>query len=121
MGFGCVADARHGIRGSVDKIVADRPQPLLDAEQAAALLNVPKTWVLAEARANRIPHVRLGRYVRFVGDELETWWLSRANGPWRSNGAAAAHARAVTPCDASDSCDTVGHIKVMSRLREKAS
>jgi excisionase family DNA binding protein len=62
------------------------PPALLDAEQAAELLRVPKTWVLAEARADRIPHVRLGRYVRFVGSELEAWWLSRASGPWRSRG-----------------------------------
>ena len=37
---------------------------LLDAQQAAALLNVPATWIAAEARARRIPHIRLGRYVR---------------------------------------------------------
>ena len=29
---------------------------LLTAAEAAALLSVPKSWVLAEARANRIPH-----------------------------------------------------------------
>lgn len=39
---------------------------LLDAKEAGALLNVPASWVLAEARADRIPHVRLGRYVRFA-------------------------------------------------------
>ena len=47
-----------------------RPR-LVDAAAAAEILGVPKTWVLAEARADRIPHVRLGRYVRFepeVGD-----------------------------------------------------
>ena len=38
---------------------------LLNAKEAGALLNVPHTWVLAEARSDRIPHVRLGRYVRF--------------------------------------------------------
>jgi excisionase family DNA binding protein len=59
--------------------------PLLDAKGAAALLNVPATWVLAEARADRIPHVRLGRYVRFDAGELQAWWLSRRRGPWRSN------------------------------------
>src|SRR4051794_21777306 len=62
---------------------------LLDAKGAAAQLNVPATWVLAEARADRIPHVRLGRYVRFDAAELEIWWRSRARGPWRTNGAAA--------------------------------
>jgi excisionase family DNA binding protein len=68
-------------------------EPLLDAKGAAALLNVPATWVLAEARADRIPHVRLGRYVRFDAAELQTWWQSRRRGPWRSHGTAAETAR----------------------------
>jgi len=54
---------------------------LLTAEQASELLNVPKTWVLAEARADRIPHVRLGRYVRFEAKALEQWWAQRRRGP----------------------------------------
>ncbi len=69
--------------------------PLLNAEQAADLLNVPASWVLAEARAERIPHVRLGRYVRFDAEELAAWWQTRARGPWRDRGAAAARARGV--------------------------
>jgi excisionase family DNA binding protein len=68
---------------------------LLNADQAAALLNVPASWVLAESRADRCPHVRLGRYVRFDADELEAWWRSRARGPWRDRGAAAAEAKRV--------------------------
>lgn len=54
---------------------------LVTAAQAAHLLGVPKTWVLAEARADRIPHVRLGRYVRFEPVQLETWWQARRRGP----------------------------------------
>jgi excisionase family DNA binding protein len=54
---------------------------LLNAKQAGELLNVPASWVLAEARADRIPHVRLGRYVRFEADELREWWRARARGP----------------------------------------
>jgi excisionase family DNA binding protein len=70
--------------------IDDSPGPsatiasLLDAKGAGALLNVPATWVLAEARADRIPHVRLGRYVRFDAAELQIWWHSRRRGPWRS-------------------------------------
>jgi excisionase family DNA binding protein len=56
-------------------------EQLLNAEQAAELLNVPHTWVLAQARADRIPHVRLGRYVRFHRDELLAWARSRQRGP----------------------------------------
>lgn len=54
---------------------------LLTAEEAAELLAVPKTWVLSEARADRIPHLRLGRYVRFEAAALETWWTQRRRGP----------------------------------------
>jgi excisionase family DNA binding protein len=57
--------------------------PPLDAEQAGQLLNVPSSWVLAQARQDRIPHIRLGRYVRFDGAELEDWWHARARGPGR--------------------------------------
>src|SRR3954469_750416 len=67
--------------------------PLLDAKGAAALLNVPASWVLAEARADRIPYVRLGRYVRFDAAELRTEWQTRRRGPWRARGIAATVAR----------------------------
>ena len=73
--------------------------PLLDAKGAAELLNVPASWVLSEARANRIPHVRLGRYVRFDAAELQTWWLTRCRGPWRSLGRAAEAGRAANALD----------------------
>lgn len=69
--------------------------PLLDATEAGRLLSVPASWVLAEARANRIPHVRLGRYVRFSADDLEEWWRARMRGPWRTRGAASRTARSL--------------------------
>jgi excisionase family DNA binding protein len=59
------------------------PAGLVDAAEAGRLLSVPASWVLAEARADRIPHVRLGRYVRFNAAELEDWWQGRARGPSR--------------------------------------
>ena len=58
-----------------------RAHALVDAGAAAELLGVPDSWVLAQARRNRIPHVRLGRYVRFDPDELEAWWRGRMRGP----------------------------------------
>jgi excisionase family DNA binding protein len=79
-------------------VAQDSPQDgvrLLDAQGAAAVLNVPRSWVAAEARANRIPHLRFGRYVRFDPVELEVWWQSRARGPWRDRGAAARAAQAL--------------------------
>jgi excisionase family DNA binding protein len=55
--------------------------PLLDARQAAVILNVPASWIAAEARTGRIPHVRLGRYVRFNVEELMLWCEGRSVGP----------------------------------------
>jgi excisionase family DNA binding protein len=74
---------------------APTAEPLLDAKQAGALLNVSVSWVLAEARVDRIPHIRLGRYVRFDRDELELWWRARLRGPRmdRRNGGPAAQQR----------------------------
>lgn len=62
------------------------PPQLVDAAGAAELLGVPKSWVLAEARADRIPHVRLGCYVRFEPVELELWWRTRRRGPGTARG-----------------------------------
>jgi excisionase family DNA binding protein len=50
--------------------VSDR---LLTAREIAELLNVPSTWVLEHARDGTIPHVRLGRYVRFDRGDVLTW------------------------------------------------
>jgi excisionase family DNA binding protein len=58
-------------------------RPLLNADQAGRLLGVPASWCLREARADRIGHVRLGRYVRFSRGELIDWAQRRARGPRR--------------------------------------
>ena len=55
--------------------------PLIDAQAAGRLLCVPDTWVLEEARHDRIPHIRLGRYVRFEAEALLAWARNRASGP----------------------------------------
>ena len=91
-------DLLHALDDAALDALADRlagrvAAPLLDAKAAGALLNVPGTWLLAEARADRVPYVRLGRYVRFDAAELEAWWRARARGPWRDRGAAAKAAR----------------------------
>jgi len=46
---------------------------LLTAEQVAEMLQVPKSWVYEAARGRRIPHVKLGRYVRFEREQIEVW------------------------------------------------
>ncbi len=56
---------------------ANQPIPprgdLLTAEEVAALLRVTPAWVYSETRRHRIPHIRLGRYVRYRRDALFAW------------------------------------------------
>jgi len=46
---------------------------VLMADEVAALLRVTKGWLYAETRAGRIPHLRLGRYVRYRRSAIERW------------------------------------------------
>lgn len=52
---------------------------LLTAEEVAPLLGVPKSWVLSQARADAMPHVRLGKYPRFERDEVIEWFRTTAH------------------------------------------
>ena len=48
-------------------------QPLLYPADVAQLLGIPRSTVYELARAGRIPSVRIGRAVRFLRADLETW------------------------------------------------
>ncbi len=53
-----------------DAPVTDR---LLTADEVAAMLRVTKAWVYAETRRGDLPHVRLGRYVRYREPAVRRW------------------------------------------------
>lgn len=46
---------------------------LVTADEIARMLCVGKSWVYSAARAGRMPHVRLGRYVRFRPSAVHAW------------------------------------------------
>lgn len=45
-------------------------EPLLDADQAAAQMNVTARWLEDSARAGIIPHIKLGKFTRFRVSEI---------------------------------------------------
>jgi len=56
------------------------PDRLLDVKEAAALLNVPESWIYQHVRAraeNRLPHFKLGKYLRFSAQALVEWLETR--------------------------------------------
>jgi hypothetical protein len=69
-----------------DKTPGDGPfYEVLTAEELAERWRVPATWVREQTRsrcADPIPHIRLGRYVRFSfgSPELTRWWMCRQSG-----------------------------------------
>lgn len=48
-------------------------EPLLNADEAAQLLHVPRSTLYELVRSRRLPHVRVGRGLRFTRAELGRW------------------------------------------------
>ncbi|MEX1141106.1 MAG: helix-turn-helix domain-containing protein [Thermoleophilaceae bacterium] len=55
-------------------------EPLLDPAGAAALLSVRRSWVYEAVRDGRLPHVKVGRHVRFLREDLERWVFAQRKG-----------------------------------------
>ena len=53
---------------------------LLTAEEVAELLGVPLSWVRDHTRSGHIPHIRLGRYIRYDRDDVLAWVESLKTG-----------------------------------------
>jgi excisionase family DNA binding protein len=53
-------------------------QNLIGVEEMAKKLDVPVSWLYSRTRTNDIPHLKVGKYVRF--NETEVWeWLKKQN------------------------------------------
>jgi excisionase family DNA binding protein len=53
---------------------------LLEAREVAVLLSVPVGWVREHTRSGAIPHVQLGRYVRYEHADVLAWVESLKEG-----------------------------------------
>jgi excisionase family DNA binding protein len=62
--------------------VSDR---LLEAKEVAARLSVPESWVRAETRSGRLPHLTLGRYRRYQWPAVVAWLEEQRAGQWRKH------------------------------------
>jgi excisionase family DNA binding protein len=92
LGLSPSVETREGVISAFARLIGMReempadltkPDPLLDAQAVAALLGVPPSWVYAETRAGRLPHVRVGRYRRFRRAAIESWVEDHERGPVR--------------------------------------
>ncbi len=61
-----------------DQLLAE---PLLDADEAAQLLHVPRSTLYELVRSRGLPHVRIGeRGLRFTRSGLEEWIAAHTYG-----------------------------------------
>lgn len=60
-------------REGTEEIVPPSRGSLLTADQVAAMLGVPKSWVYAQSRRGCIPTVTLGRYRRYRAEAIASW------------------------------------------------
>jgi hypothetical protein len=91
------AGTGHGLGGKIVGQVAElrrpaseqiQPVEIIDAEELAARLKLPKSWVMEKTRqraedgGDPIPHLKFGKYRRFKwgSPELSSWLARRANG-----------------------------------------
>lgn len=59
-------------------------EPLLDANEAAKLLRVPRSTLYELVRSRGLPHVRIGdRGLRFTRADLEEWVVDHTYGTRR--------------------------------------
>ena len=58
---------------------APRPlaEPLLTADEVAALLRVPRSTVYELTRTRRLPHLKVGRRTLFVRGDLDAWVIEQ--------------------------------------------
>ena len=57
------------------------PDRILTVHEVAELLRVPVSWVYDHARvsgADRLPHFKLGKYLRFKASEIGDWLKQRS-------------------------------------------
>ena len=55
-------------------------EPLLNAHEAAKLLHVPRSTLYELVRSRGLPHVKVGRGLRFTRPDLAAWVSSNSYG-----------------------------------------
>lgn len=54
-------------------------EKLMTIDQVAELLQVPTSWIYERTRSNKIPHRKVGTYLRFEAKEIHRWLDSQSS------------------------------------------
>ena len=61
-------------------------EPLLNVSEAARLLKVPRSTLYELVRSRGLPHIRVGRALRFTREDLGQWITKNTYGEGRASG-----------------------------------
>ena len=59
---------------------AEDPDQLLTVADVAKRFNVPVSWAYSKAEAKELPHIKLGRYLRFRTCDIEAYLAAQQRG-----------------------------------------
>jgi len=78
---------REELREILNQNGNQEPKLLYNMNEAASLLGVPETWLGRAARQGIVPCVRMGHYVRFTKNNLESYIEKLRNETGQDKGA----------------------------------
>jgi excisionase family DNA binding protein len=56
-------------------------EKLLNIEELAENLGLDESWIYTKTRTKEIPHIKLGKYLRFSENSILEWLDSHKQGP----------------------------------------
>ena len=74
---------RHGGDGQPVVLLHGHPRThtTWHPDDVARYIGMTADCIYREVRAGRMPHIRLGRYVRFRRESIDAWLVARERGP----------------------------------------
>ena len=54
---------------------------LIGVQELSRRTGLPTSWIYAKAEAAELPHLKIGRYVRFRPSEVTAWLEGQRRGP----------------------------------------
>ena len=69
----------RAVKSEIQKRVESTPnlENLLEADEIARILGVDVGYVYSQARANKMPSIKLGKYRKFSPSQLKKWLESK--------------------------------------------
>ena len=52
-------------------------QNLIGIKEMATRLDVPVSWLYSRTRTNEIPHLKIGKYIKFDAEKVMRWILEQ--------------------------------------------